>query len=332
MDVLSDKHNGGRNYLVTRKVGKTIRGSVFSEIQRVITDWGLSKAFSINKTDMLITCLNGYQIIFAGLDDVEKLKSLVPSKGVITDIWVEEATEVTRDDIKQLTKRQRGGASQTPKRLSMSFNPILKTHWIYKDYFSQIGWADKQTEYEDDRLCILKTWYIHNRFLTDEDVKDLENEDDAYYYQVYTLGNWGILGNVIFTKWRVEDLSGMQEQFTNRRSGLDFGFSNDPAACGLQHYDKMRKTIYIFGELYERGLTNDLLAAEILKLIGKDYVICDSAEPKSIVELQQHGVNAIPAKKGKDSVIFGIQWLQQQTIIIDVSCINAQNVIGRAHV
>jgi phage terminase large subunit len=316
---------GGRNYLVTRQVGRTIRGSVFTEILKVIYDWGLAPLFTINKTDMLITCSNGYQIIFAGLDDIEKLKSLTPAKGVLTDIWIEEATETEQATVKQLYKRQRGGSSDTPKRLTMSFNPILKTHWIYEEYFSAVAWADDQTEYTSDSLSILKTWYIHNRFLTADDVKDLENEKDPYFYNVYTLGNWGVLGNVIFTNWSVADLSEMQHNFVNRRNGLDFGFSSDPAALSRSHYDRMHKTIYIFDELYERGLTNDVLAVELLAKIGNDLLICDSAEPKSIAELKRHGVNARGAVKGKDSVLFGIQWLQQQTIIIDKKCINTRN-------
>jgi phage terminase large subunit len=152
----------------------------------------------------------------------------------------------------------------------------------------------------------------------------LENEKDEYYRDVYTLGNWGILGDVIFRNWRVEDLSEMQAQFTNHRNGLDFGFSSDPAAMPVMHYDSKRKIVYIFDELYERGLTNDLLAQEVKRLIGSDPVTCDSSEPKSIAELQGYGVNAIGARKGKDSVNFGIQWLQQQTIIIDAQCVNAR--------
>src|SRR3990172_5076618 len=96
-----DLMNGGRNYLVTRQVGRTIRGSVYTEIVRAIFDWGVQSLFTINKSEMLITCTNGYQIIFAGLDDVEKIKSLVPAKGAISDIWVEEATECERNSIKQ---------------------------------------------------------------------------------------------------------------------------------------------------------------------------------------------------------------------------------------
>jgi phage terminase large subunit len=323
-DVL-DVMAGGRNILVCRQVGRTLRGSVVQEVNKVISRWGLSQLFDINKTDGTITCRNGYQIIFVGLDDVEKLKSLTPAKGVFTDVRIEEATEVGRDAIKQLLKRQRGGDEGTPKRLVMSFNPILKSHWIYKDYFAGIGWADGQHAYAGDGLSILKTTYKDNRFLTTEDIHDLESETDAYYHSVYTLGNWGILGHVIFTNWRVEDLADMTAQWTNRRNGLDFGFSSDPAALSVSHYDRMRKTVYLYDELYETGLTNDMLGERVKEKAGNDFVICDSAEPKSIAELQKAGVSARPARKGKDSVNFGIQWLQQQTVVIDKRCINAQN-------
>jgi len=326
-----DVMNDGRNYLVVREVGRTLRGSVFSEIIRVINQWGLRSLFTINKSEMQIICTNGHQIIFAGLDDIEKLKSLVPAVGAITDIWVEEATETDRNTIKQLYKRQRGGDKDIPKRLTMSFNPILQSHWIYEEYFNNIGWADDQTEYKSDELSIQKTWYIHNRFLTDEDMQDLENESDIYFYQVYTLGNWGILGHVIFTNWTVQDLSDMQNQFTNRRNGLDFGFSSDPAALSRSHYDRKHSTIYIFSEFYERGLTNDVLAVELLDICGDDLIVCDSAEPKSIAELRREGVSVKGAIKGKDSVNHGIQWLQQQTIVIDKSCINTQNEFRQYH-
>jgi len=322
-DVL-DVLGGGRNFLVCRQVGRTLRGSVVQEINKVITRWHLGALFDINKTDGTVTCRNGYQIVFAGLDDVEKLKSLTPAKGVFTDVRIEEATEVDRDSVKQLLKRQRGGSADTPKRLTMSFNPILKSHWLYKEYFSKIGWMDEQKAYTGDGLTILKTTYKDNAFLTADDTHDLEGEVDAYYYSVYTLGNWGILGHVIFTNWRIEDLAEMHDQFTNRRNGLDFGFSSAPAALSVSHYDKMRKEIYIFDELYETGLTNDILAVRVKDKIGADLVTCDSAEPKSVAELRRAGVNAKGARKGKDSVNFGVQWLQQQTIIIDRRCVNAQ--------
>jgi len=191
--------------------------------------------------------------------------------------------------------------------------------------------ADEQKEYHSPYLSILKTTYRDNAFLTGEDRRGLENEKDKYYYDVYTLGNWGILGHLIFTNWSVQDLSEMQDQFTNRRNGLDFGFSSDPAALSRSHYDRMRKTIYLFDELYELGLTNDLLAQDLKRICGEDRIICDSAEPKSIKELQNYGVGATSAEKGKDSVIHGIQWLQQQTIIIDAKCVNTKNEFMQYH-
>ena len=340
---------GGRNYLVCRAVGKYIRKSVFNEVEQVIKNWGVEHLFITRKQEMTITCIaNDYQIMFTGLDDADKLKSIKPKQGVITDIWIEEATETAEKDLKQLNKRLRGvdteyiiesiegvksvgGGETKKKRITLSFNPIVKSHWIYKLFFNNIEWTDDQTEYQDENLFIMKTWYIHNAFMTTQDVVDLEDETDKYFYEVYTLGNWGVLGNVIFTNWQVQDLSEMTDQFTNHRNGLDFGFSSHPAAIVKMHYDKMHQTIYIYGEFYETGLTNDLLAKEAIDLIGDEYVICDSAEPKSIVELQNHGVRALGAKKGPDSVMYGIQWLQQQTIIIDVKCINTKNEFQTFH-
>ena len=323
---------GGRNYLVCRQTKTSIRGSVATEIVKVINEWGIKELFTINKTDGTVTCRNGYQAAFAGLDDVDKLKSLTYIKGVLTDVIVEEATETEQNSIKQLMKRQRGKVQDGIKKtITLLFNPILINHWIYKEYFSRIGWSDGQTEYKSDRLTILKTTYKDNAFLEADDIDNLENETDEYFYQVYTLGNFGVLGDVIFKNWRVEDLSGMADQFTNMRAGLDFGFSSDPAAVGVSHYDKTRKTIYFYKELYETGLTNDVLAERVKDMIGSNRITCDSAEPKSIQELCNNGVSAIGAKKGKDSVNFGIDWLKQQTIVVDKTCINLQNELQQYH-
>ena len=320
-----DLMRGGRNYLVCRAVARTIRTSVFAQIERVIREFGLLELFDLNKSDAIITCTNGYQVLFAGLDDVEKIKSITPKQGAITDIWVEEATETDKNDVKSLYKRQRGGDERTAKRLTLSFNPILQSHWIYDEFFSAVEWTNDQTTYISPDQSILKTTYKDNRFLTEQDKLDLESETDRYFREVYTLGHWGVLGHVIFTNWRTEDLSEMRDQFTNLRAGLDFGFSTNPAAIGISHYDKMRKTIYVYDEFYETGQTNDLLADQIKRMIGNERIICDSAEPKSIKELQNHGVNAVGARKGKDSITHGVQWLQQQTIIVDKSCVNMRN-------
>lgn len=317
---------GGHNFLICRQTKNSIRNSVANEIAKVISEWGLQEVLHINKTDGTVTCVNGYQAVYAGLDDVEKLKSITFQKGVLTDVIIEEATETNQNSIKQLKKRLRGKVKDNIKKtLTLLFNPILMSHWIFEEYFKKLKWVDDQTEYKSDQLTILKTTYKDNRFLEKDDIKDLESETDQYYYNVYTLGNWGVLGNVIFTNWKVQDLSGMLDQFTNIRNGLDFGFSSHPAAMVHTHYDSKNKTIYIFDELYTTGLTNDLLAVEVKNMIGSEYVVCDSAEPKSITELQNNGVFAIGAKKGKDSVNFGIDWLKQQSIIVDSKCINIKN-------
>lgn len=310
---------GNRNYLIIRNVARTSRQSTFNEICNTISNWKLNKYFKINKSDMVITCINNRQILFAGLDDVEKLKSIVPINGVITDILIEEATETSEVDIKQLEKRLRG-RTQVKKRLILIFNPILRTHWIFKKYF--VGkFYDNDTKYKDKDLSILKTTYKDNiRFLEQDDIIALENETDKYFYDVYTLGNWGVLGDVIFTNWKREDLTSMIPHFDNIRNGLDFGFSTDPAAYNRIHYDKKRKLIYIFKELHEYGLTNPQLASFLKPLVGVERLVCDSAEPKSIQELKDNDLNAVGAVKGKDSVNFGIQWLQGHEIIIHKDC------------
>jgi len=320
VDVLANK----RNYLIVRNVAKTIRQSTYNELVKIINDLEITHMFDINKTDMTITAQTGYQIQFGGLDDVQKLKSITPLKGVTTDIWVEEATEIDYSSYKELTKRLRGESEfKGSKRITLTFNPILQTSWIYKEFFGK--WDDTKTEYSDENVIILKTTYKDNAYLTEDDINGLENETDPYYYQVYTKGNWGVLGNVIFKNWEVRDLTEEKKHFDNYKNGLDFGFASDPATISRSHYDKKHKTIYITGEMYKTGLTNDLLAAEIKDMIGYEYINCDSAEPKSIQELKNLGINALPAEKGKDSVVFGIQWLQQQKIVIDTSCQNTKN-------
>lgn len=325
--VIIDLLKGGRNYMICRQVGKTIKKSVFNQITRTILDFGVSELFSINKTEFTITCANGYQVFFVGLDDVQKIKSIIPERGEITDIIVEEATETDRNTIKALKKRQRGGRDDIPKRLVLLFNPILQDHWIYDEYFAPIAWEEDQTIYESEELFILRTWFEHNQFLTEQDKADLLNETDKYYSDVYTWGKFGVLGNVIFkygSNWVIEDLSNMRNQFTNRRHGCDFGFASDPAAVVSSHYDKKKSTIYIYNEFYERELTNNELATQLLNMFGGELVICDSSEPKSIRELQGYRVNADGARKGQDSVIHGIQWLRGQKIVIDKACVKSQ--------
>jgi len=317
-----------RNYLICRNTAATIKKSVFNEIIKAIIALKASSIFNINKSDLVITCIStGKQIMFCGLDDPEKIKSITPADGVITDIWVEEATESDYRAVKQLQKRLRG-MSKAKKRLILSFNPILQSHWLYTEYFDV--WDDSKQEYISDELSILKTTYKDNDYLTDDDKKALEDETDKYYYEVYTLGNWGVLGAVIFKNWSMRELSiDETATFDNIKNGLDFGYAVDPSAFISIYYDKKRKIIYVLDEIYATELDNEELAGLLKEKINQKVVTCDSSEPKSISELKKYGIYAIGAKKGPDSVNFGIKFLQGHEIVINVKCVNFKNEISQ---
>lgn len=320
----------GANYLCCRNVARTIRNSTFNEILKAIEVMGLSSFYRVHQSDMSITnTINGKQILFAGIDDAEKLKSITPANGVLERIFIEEATEIKREAYKQLTKRLRGNSAKS-KQIILAFNPILQTHWIYKEFFGE--WQDNKTVYKSDALLIVKTTHKDNLFLTEADHLQLENETDKYFYDVYTLGNWGVLGKVVFRNWRVEDLSEHIPHFANVYNGLDFGFSEDPNALIRVNVDQAQKKIYVFDEMYKTGMLNDELAEELQRRVpAGQHITCDCAAPQNIAELNARGIHAIPAIKGQNSVNFGIQWLQGYEIIIDVRCQNFKNEIQAYH-
>ena len=175
------------NLLVVRQTGDTNRRSTFPLLKQVISNWNLGEHFKVNESDMRIICkLTNNEVAFAGLDDVEKIKSITFSNGELTDIWVEEATETQEADINQLKVRLRGGKSK--KQIVLSFNPINIQHWIKKHFI-------------DSRLAtVCFSTYKDNKFLTDDDRKALEDlkNIDEYTYEVYCLGKWGILGKTVF--------------------------------------------------------------------------------------------------------------------------------------
>lgn len=175
------------NLLVVRQTGDTNRKSTFPLLKQVISNWNLAKYFKINESDMRIKCLlTGNEVAFAGLDDVEKIKSITFANGELTTIWVEEATECQEADINQLKVRLRGGKSK--KQMVLTFNPINIQHWI-KKHFIDSGLAT---------VCF--STYKDNKFLTDDDRKALEDLrlTDEYTYEVYCLGHWGIVGKTVF--------------------------------------------------------------------------------------------------------------------------------------
>lgn len=182
------------NLLVVRQTGDTNRKSTFPLLKQVINNWNLSKYFKINESDMRIKCLlSKNEVAFAGLDDVEKIKSITYENGELTNIWVEEATECQEADINQLKVRLRGGKSK--KQMVLTFNPINIQHWIKRHFIdSQLA-----------TVCF--STYKDNKFLTDDDRKALEDLklSDEYTYRVYCLGEWGILGKTVFDARKIQE-------------------------------------------------------------------------------------------------------------------------------
>lgn len=174
----------GHKFLVVRKVARTLRESAFAELRGVIADWGLGQLFTINRGDMHIRCANGNEFVFAGLDDVEKLKSIHG----ITSVWVEEATEITKEDLQQLNLRLRG-ETQHYKQIVLSLNPINILHWI-KGVVDEGG----------PDVTAVKSTYLDNLFIDDEYKRVIEalRETDPYLYQVYGLGEWGVMGATVY--------------------------------------------------------------------------------------------------------------------------------------
>jgi phage terminase large subunit len=329
--TIYDLLKGGRNFIIARNTAKTNRTSTFNEVIKALyRTKGLASIFNVHKSDLTITCLaNSNQAYFLGLDDVEKVKSITPAKGVITDIIVEECTETSLDTVKKLSKRLRGLSGGVKKRQTFLFNPIFKTHWLYTTYFAG-RFSDADTVYHDDNLLIHKSTYLDNlNYLEQDDVDELDDETDPYYADVYSLGNWGILGDVIFKKgihWQTADLSGIRKNYHKFDNGLDFGFTNSPTAlvrCVVKG-DK----IYVFNTHGGKGWDNQKIHDEIHPIIGDEYVYCDSAEPKSIYELKKYGTKALAVKKGKDYLLHAIQWIQRHRLIVDNGCQGLINELG----
>ena len=304
--------DSGRKTLVVRKVARTIRNSTFALIKQTIHDWQVEKLFRIPKgnSEFDIRGPNGNQFIFTGLDDVEKLKSIVG----ITDIWIEEASELTEDDFTQLDLRLRG-KTKFPKQIAQTFNPISQLMWQKKRFFDAVS----------DDVAILQTTYKHNRFLDDEYISMIEKlkETDYYHYTVYALGEFGTLGNLILTNWNVEKISRDPQHYDSVLVGLDFGFNHPSAMIEVGYKDG---ELYIFNELYEKGLSNnELIEAVKEQKLSKVYIVADSSEPSRIKEFNKAGIRTLNAVKGPDSVKVGIDWLRRHTVYVHPSCTNTIN-------
>lgn len=316
-----------RNWLILRKVNRTVKKSVYTEFKKGIQTLGIEGEFKENKSEQTFTHKSGYQVIFAGLDDREKIKSITPAKGVFTDIVMEEATEFDEQDYKQLEKRLRG-KTEYKKQIWFLFNPIHVEHWIYKKFFND--WVDKRYddgtyhiqnyEIEKRKVLIMRVTHVDNEELTDDDRYRLENETDDYMYDVYTLGKFGVVGELIFTNWVKADLSEIPRD--RLFHGLDFGFYPDPNAYVQCAINKNKKELYILNEWIGYKMDNEDIAHHLKDYVKNDILYADSAEPKSIKELKNYGLYTKAVKKGQGSIETGIKYLQKYKIIVDYKCKN----------
>lgn len=295
-------------FVVCRRYGTTLRNSVFALFKEVLAKWHLTQYVKIRETDMSIIFPNGSQVILLGLDEETKLLSLANISGV----WVEEAFEVPKNLIEQLNLRMRGQASN--QQIWLSWNPISKHNWLY----------NFTVEEPPANSVYIHSTFRDNTFLNAEYVAALmelytRNPQKA---RVFCDGEWGIdADGLVFQNWKVEDFNhaAIEGQLM---VGLDFGFVNDISALVGSLLVEKEKRIYIFKEWGATNKTNADLVNIITSLgFNKSVIIADSAEPKSIAEIKAGGVQKIKAcTKGQDSIIHGIQKLQNYEIIIHPSC------------
>lgn len=296
-----------RNVLIMRKVGATLKDSVWQLVLDTLSGLGLLQYCSINKSTFTIDLPSGSTLLFKGMDDSEKIKSITG----ITDIWCEEATEFSEEDIEQLNLRLRARAEAL--QMFFSFNPVSKANWVYRRWFA------KGVEITADTV-IHQSTYKDNRFLPADYVATIEKmaKTNPTYYRIYALGEFASLDKLVFSNWKVGTVEDTHDW--DMLCGLDFGYTNDPTAFVVSFVQG--ETLYVAKEFVRTGLLNNQIATVITDLgFSKSTIIADSAEVKSIEELKRDGLHRIyPAVKGQGSILQGIQKLQQYEIVVDPSC------------
>ncbi len=316
------------NLLVVRKVFGTLKDSCYTDLKWAIHRLNVDSLFDCKLSPLEITYKpTGQKILFRGLDDPLKITSITVGVGCLCWLWIEEAYEIaSEDDFNMLDESIRG---ITPdglfKQITITFNPWNEHHWLKKRFF----------DVEADNVLAITTNYMCNEWLDENDLKLFEDmkKNNPRRYQVAGLGNWGITEGLVYENWEeglfsveeVSKLPGIKSVF-----GLDFGYTNDPSAlfCGL--VDISNKTLYVFDEMYAKALSNEGIAERIRTMgYSKEKITADSSEPKSIDRLRELGIYRIKgARKGKDSINNGIDFIQGFKIIIHQKCENFIKEIG----
>lgn len=302
------------NGLCVRRYGNTLRDSVYSDLKWAIHKLKMDDEFDCTVSPMqIIHKVTGQKILFRGLDNGLKITSISVDRGVLCWVWVEEAYEITNeDDFNKLDMSIRGEVPDGYfKQITMTFNPWSATSWLKARFFDTP---------DEDTFVKTTTWQC-NEWLDEADCNIFlkMQKNNPRRYRIEGEGEWGIAEGLIYTNVRFENfdieevkaISGIKSAF-----GLDFGFT-DPNAFVCLLVDNIAMKIYVFDEWYKTGVTNKIIACAIKdKGYGGQKIICDSAEPKSIAELQEEGIKAEASRKGKDSVNHGIQLIQNYEIIV----------------
>lgn len=298
--------NAGYNGLILRNTGRDNHDSTFSELRKCIAMFGMQDLFEVNRSRGAeeITCkLNHNKMIFRGLDDVEKVKSVTFETGDLVFIWCEEASEIAEADFNQLNLRLRGTGDIT-KHIMLSFNPIDAGHWIKSRFF------DIPLDAKDGFIC--ESTFHDNVFLDDAYKAELEKlkDVDYYCYQVYVLNQWGSrTGAQVFNNLQIHDFEVIEYNMSNIRHGLDFGYNHANAyiRCGYKDGE-----LWIWREHYaKRQLNKDFIKSVEEQHADKGYrMTADSADPDKIAEFNQYGFLVDPARKGPDSLRRGVDYLK----------------------
>ena len=252
-----------------------------------------------------------------------KITSISVPRGFICVVWIEEAYELgKKEEFDTLDESIRGDLPEGYfKRFTITFNPWNEHHWLKKRFFDN----------PDDDVLALTTTYLCNEWLDDSDRNLLEKMKtrNPRRYQVAGLGNWGVIDGLVYENWREEVFTLSEVRSCITVAGLDYGYTNDPTAFFIGFLDQENKRLYVWDEMYKKGLSNRRIYEEIVSMgYSKERITGDSAEPKTNDELKGYGLRITGANKGKDSVLNGIQWIQDLEIIIHPRCINFLTEIG----
>lgn len=306
------------NAIVFRKTYRTLKDSCFSDLRWAIHRFEVDDFWETRLSPLEITYKpTGQKILFRGLDDPLKVTSISVDKGYLCWAWLEEAYELLKEeDFDMIDESIRGAIpDQLYKQWIVTFNPWNEKHWIKRRFFDR----------QDDNILAMTTNYKCNEWLDASDLKLFEDMrlHNPRRYRVAGLGNWGIVEGLIYENWVERSFTLDDIRHCQTISGLDFGYTNDPTAFLIAFIDQEAKKLYIWDEIYKKGLTNRMIYQEIQDAgYAKEKITADSAEPKSIDELRELGLRVHGARKGRDSINNGIQYIQDYQIIVHPRCVN----------